>query len=357
MSQPWIFYGVDRSHFSAKLRPALRYKQLHHVELTPDMEQIVRRTGVGFVPVLITPQDETLQDTTEIIDELEQRCPEPPLLPTAATDRVVCRLFELYADEFFPMVSMRTRWAYPDNEAELRRAFSAFSGSLERGNAVADMMSAYLPMLGVTPETIPAIDAHTDDLLAALCGHFARHSFLLGERMSLADCALMGPLYAHLYLDRVTRRKLYDEAIEVCMWIERCNRPDPRIMGEWAGGAYSDSLATILDLIGRDAAPMLLALEQAFDEWAAGHAQPGMELPRGAGTYRSSLRGAAVTAGVRAYVPWKMQRLRDCFDALDTPGRENVRAALMPSGCATLLSRRHPGIRLEKRDFKLVVAR
>ena len=48
MSKPWIFMGVDRSHFSAKLRPALRYKQLHHVEYPPDMEQISNRTGAGF---------------------------------------------------------------------------------------------------------------------------------------------------------------------------------------------------------------------------------------------------------------------------------------------------------------------
>ena len=201
MTQPWIFMGVDRSHFSAKLRPALRYKQVHHVEYPPDMEAIVKRTGAGFVPVLITPEDEMLQDTTDIIDVLEQRCPDPALFPGAPIDFLVCRLFELYADEFFPTVSMRTRWAYAENEAECRRAFGAFSGAAERGEAVADLMSSYLPMLGVTEASIPAIDAHTDDVLAALCRHFTDHPFLLGERLSLADCALMGPFYAHLYLD------------------------------------------------------------------------------------------------------------------------------------------------------------
>ena len=52
VSKPWIFMGVDRSHFSGKLRPALRYKQIHYVEYAPDMEEIMRRTGVGFVPVV-----------------------------------------------------------------------------------------------------------------------------------------------------------------------------------------------------------------------------------------------------------------------------------------------------------------
>ena len=81
------------------------------------------------------------------------------------------------------LVSMRTRWAYQENEAELRKAFGAFTGNTEQGNRVADLMSSYLPMLGVTAETIPAIDAHTDDMLAALNTHFTEHPFLLGELM------------------------------------------------------------------------------------------------------------------------------------------------------------------------------
>jgi glutathione S-transferase len=356
MSKPWIFMGVDRSHFSAKLRPALRYKQIHHVEYPPDMEAIMQRTGVGFVPVMITPDDETLQDTTDIIDVLERRFPEPALLPPAAADLILCRLFEVYADEFFPTVSMRTRWAYPENEAELRRAFAAFSGTLDRGNAVADLMSSYLPMLGVTPATIPAIDAHTDDMLAALCRHFAEHPFVLGERLSLADCALMGPLYAHLYLDRVTRKKLFDEAIEVCMWIERCNRPVPESMGSWFGGEYPRTLMDVLTLIGQDAAPMLAALDGAFDAWAAQNATSGMELPRGVGEFVSELRGVNLTAGTRAYVPWKLQRLRDAFEASSVADQGAIKEMLAGTGCESLLSKAGGCPRLEKREFKLVIA-
>lgn len=346
--------GVDRSHFSAKLRPALRVKQIHHVEYAPDLEQIVARTGAGFVPVLLSPEDEMLQDTTDIIDVLETRFPEPTLVPAGA-DGVLCRLFELYADEFFPIVSMRTRWAYPENEAELRRAFAAFSGAEERGNAVANLMSSYLPMLGVTEATIPAIDAHTDDMLAALCAHFRDHAFLLGDQLTLADCALMGPLYAHLYLDRVTRRKLYDEALEVCMWIERCNRPEPEKMGERFAGSYPATLTRVLTLIGQDAAPLLQDLEAAFASWAADNAQSGMELPRGTGQYESSLRGVPVTAGVRAYVVWKLQRLRETFEGCERDVQTAVREILGDVGCAGLLEARAPA-RLGKDNFKLVVA-
>lgn len=352
VERPWVFLGADRSHFSAKLRPALRYKQLHHVEYPPDPEEVRKRTGLGFIPVLISPADETLQDTTDIIDALEQRFPEPRLLPPDPVDLSVCRLLELYADEFFPIVSMRTRWAYPENAAELRRAFGAFAGSVEFGNRIADRMSGYLPVLGITPETLPAIDAHTDDMLAALCAHFREHRFLLGDRLSLADCALMGPLYAHLYLDRVTRKKLYDDAIEVCMWIERCNRPVPERMGQWFQGAYPDSLAHVLRLVGEDAAPMLAALGQAFDGWAAANAESGMALPRGVGEYQSELRGVTVTAAVRSYVPWKIQRLRDTAAGAD---HARVAAALRSWSCGLLVDKA-VSTRLVKRAFELTVA-
>ncbi len=355
MSKPWIFMGVDRSHFSAKLRPALRYKAIHHVEYPPDQQLIAKRTGVGFVPVLFSPEDEVFQDTTDIIDVLEARFPEPPLIPTG-TDGVLCRLFELYADEFFPTVSMRTRWAYQENEAELRRAFGAFSGDAARGNAVADLMSSYLPMLGVTEQTIPVIDAHTDAMLDALEAHFTEHPFLLGERLSLADCALMGPLYAHLYLDRVTRKKLYDEALQVCMWIERCNRPVPGQMGDWFKGAYPETLEAVLSLIGADAVPLLRALENAYAEWCAGNAVSGAEVPRGVAEYNSTLRNVPFKAGVRTYVAWKIQRLRSIHRDGDAETQDQSSAVLKAAACEALLEAPAGAAPLQKTAFKLTFA-
>jgi glutathione S-transferase len=354
VQEAWRFMGVDRSHFSGKLRPALRYKQIHHVEITPDFAEIVRRTGVGFVPVLITPEDEMLQDTTDIIDALEARNSGPELIPPG-TDRVICRLFEVYADEFFPIVSMRTRWAYPENEREARRAFAAAIGSVEMADTMADMLSSALPMLGITPTTLPAIDAHLDALIGALCSHFSEHRFVLGDRMSLADCALMGPFYAHLHLDPITRKKLYEEAIEVCMWIERCNRPDPGTMGEWFAGDYPSTLQEVLALIGEDAAPMLLALEHAFEAWAEHNAHPGLEPPRGVGTYTSDLRGTAMESGVRPYAVWKLMRLRDAYLALSEPEQRDCGSMLAASGLEGLVSIECK-TRLVKRDFKLVCA-
>ena len=352
MSQPWVFMGVDRSHFSAKLRPVLRFKKVHHVEYPPDMGLIQARTGVAFIPILISPNDETLQDTTDIIDVLETQIPDPAIIPNGP-DRVVARLFELYGDEFFPLVSMRTRWVYPENNQELRRAFAAFSGSAERGEKTADLMSSFLPALGITDETIPAIDAHTEELLSLLSSHFEQHNFLLGDRLSLADCALMGPLYAHLYLDRVTRAQLYDTALPVCMWIERCNRPVPEQMGAWFNGDYPVTLQAIFDLLSRDVVPMLSASHAAFSAWVTQEGQSGMELPRGVGPYQWLLRGTTVNAMVRSYVSWKLQRLAEAQQSLDSNAQAQTRELFQQMEALPLLD--VPAHRAHKDNFKLVL--
>ena len=78
---PYRFHAFERSLFSGKLRPALRYKQLWYEERHANVREIIERTGLGFIPILVTPEDETWQDTSEILDRLEARYPEPPLFP------------------------------------------------------------------------------------------------------------------------------------------------------------------------------------------------------------------------------------------------------------------------------------
>jgi glutathione S-transferase len=354
MNKPWIFMGIDRSHFSAKLRPAVRYKQLHCLEYPPDLPEIVRRTGLGFIPVLVTPDGEMLQDTTDIIDELERRFPDPPLVPADPLGRVLCRILELYADELFPIVSMRTRWADPENAQEARRAFAAFSGSAATGDALAGRMNSALHALGVDEHTIPAIDAHLDELLAVLQAHWAVSPFLLGDRLSLADCALLGPFYAHLYLDRTTRLRLYDEALETCMWIERCSRPVPEAMGEWFAGPLPETLRALLELIGRDAVPTLLALEDTCLERLRESAVRGEPVPRSAGRYPVVVRGRHAEGAARTYVVWKLQRVREVVEGLDAAGREAVAGALEGTGCERLLQPPAAPLRMVKQGYRLV---
>ena len=81
-TEPFRLYGAERSYFTGKVRPALRAKRLYFEEILPSpaiYQEIIRRTGLAFIPVVITPEDETWQDTSDILDALDARIPEPTL--------------------------------------------------------------------------------------------------------------------------------------------------------------------------------------------------------------------------------------------------------------------------------------
>ena len=73
-------YAAEVSYFSAKVRPAFRLKRVPHVEILPTpaaYREIIRpRTGLAMIPVVVTPEDETWQDSSDILDALEARYPE-----------------------------------------------------------------------------------------------------------------------------------------------------------------------------------------------------------------------------------------------------------------------------------------
>lgn len=352
-------YGAEVSYFTAKVRPALRYKRVPHVQLlaTPHAykEVIIPRTGLAFIPVVITDDDQVWQDTSVILDHLEARFPDPPLYPADPVLRVAAYLFELYADEFMVLPAMHYRWSFAESVAKARADFAAVNGDPAAAAKFADRMGGSIGFLGVTPESIPAIEAHLRDLLAALAAHFAVHPYILGARPSLADHALMGPLYAHLYLDAVPGRLLRETAPAVCNWIERCNCPDPGARGEWAApAALRPTLRPLLDLIGADAVPLLLDTLRAVDEWAATRPIDNDEPPRMVGGHTTMLRGVGLNRYTSPYTVWMVQRPLDAYRSLSAAERSAVDDYLRGTGCEALLAF-SPSLRLDKRDFKLVI--
>ena len=251
---------------------------------------------------------------------------------------------------------MHYRWSFPESVAKARADFAATNGDPEAAGKFADRMSGVLPGIGVVPETIPLIEAHVAELLDDLERHFAQHPYLLGGKPSLADCALMGPFYAHLYLDAVPGRLLRERALRTCHWIERMNHPDPDDMGAWlADDALAETLRPLLARIGRDAGPYVLDTVRAFEGWADQHRGDGDEPPRGVGFHQTSLRGVTFGRYTSPYTLWMLQRVLDAYRALDPSGRAAVDRALAGTGCEALVAYQ-PRYRLAKRSFKLAFA-
>ncbi len=79
---PYRLYVLDVSYFSGKLEAYFRWKEIPFERIEATWRQINTRllphTGIARVPLVQTPDGTWLQDTTPIIDWLEQRHPDPP---------------------------------------------------------------------------------------------------------------------------------------------------------------------------------------------------------------------------------------------------------------------------------------
>ncbi len=350
-TSPYIYHGADVSYFSGKVRPALPHKSLWYREVIPDYKQIRDRTGTMFIPVLMTPEGEGIQDTSAILDYLEERHPNPPLYPKTPVQRVIAYLVELYSDEIALLPGMHYRWAFEESIHKARIDFGFASGRADAGHRFADRMSGSLPFLGVTKESGPAIEAHLAELMEILCRHFDEHRFLLGDAMSLADCALMGPFYGHLFRDAAPRVVLYETAFRVCCWIERMNRP-PTDQTQWlAGDAIAPTLREALGVMA-DGVPMLVSAVAAIEDWADENASDEAA-PRAIGLTRSQYRDVSLQCGARPYTLWMVQRAHDAYRALSDGDRVRVDATIEGTGWEPILALT-PRHRLIKRGNDLV---
>ena len=107
-------YSGPLSLFTAKVRIGLREKGLpcdvwsvpfcRATGYEPRPVDVLRLHPKGQVPILVDGEL-VVYDSTQILEYLEQRNPEPPLFPSGLTDRARCREIEAYSDEiFFPKV-------------------------------------------------------------------------------------------------------------------------------------------------------------------------------------------------------------------------------------------------------------
>lgn len=364
----YSLYAVEGSYYAAKTRSQLLRKGIPFDELPCDRqafaEVIVPRVGYPVVPVVITPDGETLQDTAEIFVALESRHPHPALMPATPVRRFAACLMELLADEWLKLPALHYRWYY---DAGFARQMMGYNNdphaSVEEqrrvGAKIAAGFSTWPEHLGVTESTRAAVEASFLDCLALLQTHFATHDFAFGNAPCLADCALMGPLYAHLYRDPYSGAIVRERAPAVCAWIERMQTDEPGAGQDPSDpDVVPDTICAVLRHLARDCAPTLADANPLLQAWLGN--RPADEIPRYAGRHRFTLgRGKPYVAeGLRSIHPfelWKAQRVRDHFDAATVAERECLSAFCDAIDGAALLQLTFVN-RLERRQFRLVRA-
>lgn len=330
----YTLIGTDVSYFTGKLRSYLRFKGVPFEERLATAQVyrdvILPRTGVHYIPVLLTPEGMALQDTSEIIDTLEARHGEPTVTPETPRQRLAALWLEVFGDEWMVLPAMHYRWNFKrDNLAYVLREF----GSTAHPDWPAPLRSAggllpamlfgnTPPLLGITRATWAAIESFTEWLFDVLDAHFAAHPFLFGTRPSIGDFGLMGSMYAHLYRDPHSGRLMRTRAPRLARWVERMNEP------QQAPGAFlpdDEVPATLEPLLARvflEQWPVLRDTSARLARWVERH--PHRRLPRTIGMHRFTLGGASARRVVFPYAQWMLQRPLATYAQLSDSTRESV---------------------------------
>jgi glutathione S-transferase len=296
----------------------MRFKGLDWEEVTATGEIyksiILPTIGAAIVPVLATADGLYVQDTTDIIDFLEAAHPAVSVYPDTPLQKLVALMLELYGDEWLVIPAMHYRWSVLDQQhdfimAEFGRMSAPDATHEEQvviGERTSKMFRGSVPMLGITADTIPAIEETYLELLDQLDRHFSQFDFLLGSRPGIGDFGLMGPLYAHLGRDPVPKALMQARAPNVHAWVERMNNPAP-LAGEFlSDDEIPATLLPILQTMCRDQLPDVLDVIRHNASWL--EQNPGGDIPRYLGMHPFRIGSASGERVVHSYAQWMFQR-------------------------------------------------
>ncbi|HZP12427.1 MAG TPA: glutathione S-transferase family protein [Nevskiaceae bacterium] len=339
MTGTYIFHAWPLSYYSGKLRAYLNYKAIPYVEKPPRVwtfGKLKQRAGAGAIPVVVTPEGAWLQDTADIIGQLEQRFPKSPVEPASPRQRIAAHLIEAWGDEFWVPSAMHYRWSFPENFAEL---FQPEAGDLllpfaprfikdRLAQKPASLMRSFVPGLGVVPAQVEIIERWTESMLDALDAHFAALPYLLGTRPSIGDFGLIGPLFAHLGRDPYPKRVLIEPRPHLKAWIARMQSPDQPLGGDFlADDQVPGTLQPILQSIFTEFWPFLARTQDEVTK-ALPSLQPGRGLRRSLGEIEFPTAGKSFRRLATPFSLWKIQRALDAFAAMSPQSQGSVKGWL-----------------------------
>jgi len=329
---PLGLFGSHISYYTGKLEAYLRYKEIPYRWLGAGLRlrrQVKQSTGAAQLPALQLPLPDGrwMTDTTPIIEWLEERIPEPAVIPHDPLLGFVSRLVEDYAEEWLWRPAMHFRWSYPADRVLLsRRIVAEMTGEIplpafvKRALIRRRQRHAYVQRDGVCRETWDHVEGIYLKMLAHLEAVFAKRSFLLGARPTLADFGYFASIFRHFSQDPTPAEIMRRRAPAVFAWQARLwNARASTTRGEILSGVPED-LDPIFSEIGSAYLPYLCANASA---WKAGRRRHDARIQ---GVHYRDLP-------VSQYRVWCLERLRAHYQALPGGPQAEARALLEAHGC------------------------
>ena len=217
----YVVYGWERSYFTHKLMAALhfygadwRYKD----KTAGNAEELRLRANTHQVPVLHTPEDWVIADTTPIMRMLDHRFPSRRLYPEGLAGLQV-HAVEEYFDEWIARTTVHWRWNYEENHALL--SMSAAHGDPEKAKELIVWGGKVCRALGIDSEVQKqSAEDEYHRIMKAAEAQLAETPYLMGTAPSAVDCIVLAGLRAHFLFDPAPDAALRPHYPRVVTWTE-----------------------------------------------------------------------------------------------------------------------------------------
>jgi len=309
MSGQYRIFGAEVSPYSVKVRSYCRYKQIPHewiVRGPASAAEYQKYAKLPIIPLVVSPEGEAMQDSTPILETLEQRFPEPSIHPDDPVAAFVSAVLEEFGDEWGNKWMFHYRWAREaDQVSASERIGAAMSGT--SGDAlqtvaagIRERMIGRVWFVGSNAQTAPQIEAGFQAAIAQIEAHLAGRPYLFGARPAFGDFGMWGQIY-NAWTDPTPGAFLRERAPRVVAWCQRML--DPKAEGPFEPWTtLAPTLAPFLtEQVGR-----------RFLPWSHANA---VAIAGGAEEFTVELAGKAWTQKPQKYHAKSLKALRDKYAA------------------------------------------
>ena len=323
---PYRIFGIELSPYSVKVRSYFRYKGIPHewvLRGPAEMETFQKYAKLPLIPLVVTPQDEGLQDSTPIIEEMERRFPTPSIHPDDPVAAFISTLLEEFGDEWGNKWMFHYRWAREADQESAARRLAAVMAPGVAGEAldgvvggIIERMVGRVWFVGSSESTSPIIEKTFVRSLELLESHLTDRHYLFGGRPAFGDFGLWGQIY-NAWTDPTCGELIRTHGPSIQAWIERMLTPtNDGVFEPWADLAPTLQ-PFVSELVGR-----------YFLPWSDANAQA---IESGQDTFSIDLAGQAYEQKPQKYHARSLAALRNHYSGLTE--KSAVEAALSDTGC------------------------
>jgi len=323
MQTTYVIYGGELSYFSRKLEAALMFygadfefkdKNSH------DPQMIETRSGTHQVPVLQTPENWLMGDTTPLMQLLDARFPQRQMFSSGPLG-VLVHLIEDYFDEWIARTMVHYRWHYPESAqfASMKMA----GGNMDIAKRVRNWGPRACRATGTdSAQQRQAAEDEYHRLLAAMEQQLGETSFLLGDKPCAVDCVVLGGIRAHTNMDPNPKQQIQPYK-RVLQW---ANSSADQWDGSGDLAAFPESTAFAQMVLGE--------MTNTYQPYMLGHQAA---VAAGAKAFNFEAYGESVSYLARPYPLQALQMMRDRVANLAKSDQQLVVAWLGRAGLTALL--------------------